>query len=642
MLSQRFALNDLRGMLAARADWRPYPTLQERAAWENLPEGPVRVLAEAGTSRLNYAWPALPATLFLDFARTGRRTPYRMPYYDRRYALADLVLAECLEGQGRYLDDIVNGVWAICEETYWGVPAHVWVQRAGNTLPDKYEPTVDLFAAETGALLAWTHYLLGDALDAVSPVVRPRLEGEIRARILDVNRRRIDFPWQGRLGGRRVNNWNPWICSNWLTCLLAIEDDAQRRAEDAYRLLRTLDYFIDPHPQDGGCDEGPNYWGRAAAALYENLELLYGATDGQLDVFDEDVIRRMGQFIYRAHIAGDYYLNFADASAVVMPEALLTYNYGQRIGDAALQSFGLWLADRQRLLTQGLNDGSDVRKPSSLGRALAGLFTLRALEDVAGAPPLMADVWLPQTEVACARDAAGSAQGFYAAIKGGHNDESHNHNDVGAFVVYLDGRPLLVDAGVEEYTAQTFGPQRYDIWTMQSAFHNLLPVIGRAQQRPGAQCKARRMQWNAEGAVARAELDIAAAYGPEAGVRTWVRAFVLERGVEVRIRDVYQLERVPDAIVFSVLTPCAVTLAPETGAVRLARAAFGAGRQSAAGAVHYDARQLDATVETIAIQDERMGAVWGDSLRRVVFTCAQPEAEGEFQFTVRADRSAAA
>ena len=81
-----------------------------------------------------------------------------------------------------------------------------------------------------------------------------------------------------------------------------------------------------------------------------------------------------------------------------------------------------------------------------------------------------------------------------------------------------------------------------------------------------------------------------------------------------------------------------MTLAPETGTVRLARAAFGVGRQSASGAVHYDAQQLEATVETIAIQDERMGAVWGDSLRRVVFTCAQPEAEGEFRFTVRAAR----
>ena len=74
-------------------------------------------------------------------------------------------------------------------------------------------------------------------------------------------------------------------------------------------------------------------------------------------------------------------------------------------------------------------------------RARAGLFTLRAPEDIAGAPPLAADVWLPQTEVACARDAAGSAQGFPAAIQGRHNAESHNHNDVGTCVVYQDGRP---------------------------------------------------------------------------------------------------------------------------------------------------------------------------------------------------------
>ncbi len=454
---------------SVRSDWHPYPTVHDPEAWGSIPGAVRNHLLEAGDSRLNFAWPLLPATLFLDYSRTGARTPYQIPYYERRYALADLVLAECVQGQGRYLDDIVNGIWVICEETYWGVPAHVWVQAAGNTLPDRREPTVDLFAAETAALLAWSHYLLNDTLDTVSPLVRPRMEQEIRERILKVNRTRSDFPWQGNLGNRRVNNWNPWICSNWLTCILALETDDRQRAADIFLLLQTVDRFIDPYPADGGCDEGPNYWGRAGASLYENLELLYGATAGQIDVFQESLIQEVGKFIYRAHIAEDYYLNFADASALVEPEALLVYLFGQRIGDPVMQAYGTWLTDRQQILTHGLTEGEGVRKQSSLGRALPALFALTEVAAQTGTAPLLRDVWLPEIEVMSSRDQEGSAAGFYVAMKGGHNAESHNHNDIGNFVVYRDGLPLLVDAGVEEYTAKTFGPNRYDIWTMQSA-----------------------------------------------------------------------------------------------------------------------------------------------------------------------------
>ena len=47
-------------------------------------------------------------------------------------------------------------------------------------------------------------------------------------------------------------------------------------------------------------------------------------------------------------------------------------------------------------------------------------------------------------------------------MKGGHNAENHNHNDVGSFVVALGRATPLVDPGSEVYTARTFSPRRYD------------------------------------------------------------------------------------------------------------------------------------------------------------------------------------
>ena len=67
---------------------------------------------------------------------------------------------------------------------------------------------------------------------------------------------------------------------------------------------------------------------------------------------------------------------------------------------------------------------------------------------------------------------------FVLAAKAGNNADSHNHTDVGSFTVYKDGKPLIIDLGVETYTRKTFSADRYEIWTMQSQFHNLPTFIG--------------------------------------------------------------------------------------------------------------------------------------------------------------------
>ena len=228
MLSESYVHDHLGDLLIEREDWHPFPRAAERRAWEALPEGVRRAHLTRGERLLDHQWPQLPGTLFLEYARCGNRGRYERVCFGRRAALCDLVIAECMSGEGRFLDDIVNGIWTTCEETYWGVPAHVGVQKAGTGLPDAAEPTVDLFAAETASLLAWTLYLMDDRLDAVSPLVRPRICAEVERRLLEPCRARDDFWWMG-FGNRRVNNWNPWVNSNWLTCVLLLEEDEERR-----------------------------------------------------------------------------------------------------------------------------------------------------------------------------------------------------------------------------------------------------------------------------------------------------------------------------------------------------------------------------------------------------------------------------
>ncbi len=641
MLSQRYSIAAGNPPLLDRHEWRPYPTITDRASWEALPTAARMNLVAAGEARLGFAWPPLSATLFLNYQRIGDRRLYELEHFERRAALTDLVLAECIENQGRFLDDIVNGIWAICEESFWGVPAHIGHQRAGNTLPDTSEAIVDLFAAETAALLAWTTYLLGETLDPVSPVVRPRIAREIDQRLLTPCWERDDFWWMGfreRYPGHRVNNWNPWICSNWLACILLIETDETRRRASLDKALTALDHFIDPYPRDGGCDEGPSYWGRAGASLFDCLELLYSASAGAIDLYNEPLIQEIGRFIYRVHIDGDYYLNFADAPALVYPDAMLVYRYGLRIGDPHMVSLGAWLAERQGLRSGGSAEttmvkNSTVRRrevPPNLCRRLPALFLLSSLPSGENRLPLVRDVWLPEIEVMVARDQAGSAQGLFVAAKGGHNAESHNHNDVGNFVIYVDGKPVIVDAGVETYTAKTFSDRRYEIWTMQSAYHSLLPTIDGVQQQPGREFKASGVTYAVDEQRAQLQLELATAYPPDAHIQQWQRTITLQRGQEVVIDDHFHLNQPASQITLSIVTPCAVVV--ESGRVHLQARTILADQQAGEGALEFDANQFTVSIETIPITDERLGNTWGESLARVIFVARQPPQEAHWQW----------
>ncbi len=638
MLSDRYSLETLKQILLSRDAWHPFPTIDDRDAWQALPASLREAHLARGEAALGYAWPALPATLFLGYARMGNRSRYQNVRYARRRTLRDLVVAECMEGQGRFLDDIVNGIWTTCEESYWGVPAHLSAQRAGYGLPDVQEPTVDLFAAETAGLLAWTHYLLGDRLDTVSPLVRPRIQYEVDWRVLTPCLERDDFWWLGSDSGmgftrRRVNNWNPWINSNWLTSTLLLEEDETRRAQTVAKSLRSLDVFINGYVRyapDGGCDEGPGYWGRAAASLFDCLELLRRATDGVINVYDEPLIQNMGRFIYRVHIHDHYFVNFADASAIVHPEASLVFRYGRQIGDEAMIGLGAWLAAAENIAEEGFSN--------SLPRQLPALFTVAELLAAELRQPMPRDVWLEGIQVMTARDRAGTAEGLYMAAKGGHNAESHNHNDVGNFIVYKDGRPVIIDAGVETYRAQTFSARRYEIWTMQSAYHNV-PIVNGVMHAAGEVFAARDVAYTVDDAKAELTLDIAGAYPEDACLQTWSRVMTLNRGGldslsgNVQIVDHYEASEPLETLALILLTPCQVGTT-QPGKLMLEETPLIGMRISGSAIVEYDADTLTTTMESIEIEDERLKSVWGNTLTRIILTVVHPDQKGHVMLRI--------
>lgn len=509
--------------------YRPFPKASEREIWEQI-DCKDAVLAAGEEAKTGY--PMLKATDFMAFRRTGNRKIYEGPYFERRSKLVQAIIAECAAGDGSFLDAVIDGIWCVLEESSWIISAHNNIRnRVHPLLPDPEDPFICLFSAQTAQILAYAVYLLGDKLDAVDPVITRRVRDEMEKRIFKPFLERDDMSWMGFDGGR-LSNWTPWILSNVLESFLFLCEDREKRVTAVLRAMQMLDFYIAGQPEDGGCDEGCGYWNMASGSLLDCLDILYRATDGAVDCYSDPMVHAIGTFPMNAHISGSWYWNFADCDARPGMEGERIARFGEVTGDRALMSFGekIMRAKGSRGVTGG----------TQMNRLMNTLFHRYESCDGAEEPEM---VYLPVTQVYARR--AGS---LYGVIKGGHNAENHNHNDLGSFMIYVNGSPAVVDLGNQVYTARTFSSERYTLTNTRSRNHNV-PLIGGIEQRAGREYAAGMTDADENGVV----VNIGGAYPEEAGVSSIRRFFSVSEGC-VKIEDTVELKKEEDVSwVFMVL-----------------------------------------------------------------------------------------
>jgi len=420
-----------------------------------------------------------------------------------------------------------------------------------------------------------------------------------------------------------VNNWNPWCNSNVLAAVLLLEEDENRRVRLIRKIMHSLDRYLSSQHADGGCDEGATYWSVAAGSLFDCLELLYEASDRTITIYEQPLVRRMGQYIVKVFVHDEYYVNFADGSAKPRIDYSLIYRYGMRIGDPAMKALGMYgyKANKEKF---------EPRNILFIFRELANIAMSQAAEpDDAPSNPYERDNWLEQLQLMSARERSGNHEGLYVAVKGGHNGDSHNHNDVGQFVVYSGGYPFLIDVGVENYSARTFGPGRYDIWTMQSHYHNL-PTINGFGQEEGADYSAQDVYYKSEESRATIAMDISGAYPKEAGIRYWNRSITLCREQEayIQLEEECSFATVPESLILNMVTCCP----PSSTAKDQIALTAPDGRQLH---IEYKESHLSLKVDTIEVRDTRLQAAWGAVLYRMRFTLNHPTIRSSWKFTFR-------
>jgi hypothetical protein len=406
--------------------------------------------------------------MYREFARSGERAGYEHAYFVKRSMLTRAVV-ETLLKTGNYLDRIHDLAIDICEETTWVLPAHE--QQAPSAKHDAFSAPrpefIDLFAAETGAGLAETVFLLGD-----------QMEREVAERIRREMDRRIFQPYlaNSRASWWHVSdsNWNA-VCNGAVgLAFLRLEDDSQRLSAAVQMLLEGLEAYIGTgFESDGGSLEGISYWQYGLLFFSAFAELLMERAGVEFDLLSDLRLAAAARFPLAMSLGPGRFINFGDADANTFLHPGIVSQLARRTGVDQLAGL--------------------LRPPGetcSAGYAAAKLPIV--LRDIAwwdgtlpGFPKMASeDHFLPACAVMKLTGCTAQGRPVFLSAKAGSNDGHHHHMDIGHFIVTFDGEDLLCDPGRGRYSREYFSQRRFENPFCSSLGHSV-PKIGNCLQRPG-------------------------------------------------------------------------------------------------------------------------------------------------------------
>ncbi|WP_135552628.1 heparinase II/III domain-containing protein [Paenibacillus cymbidii] len=545
--------------------------------------------------------PPLTFTQFHTFEQTGTRLEYEQPYFERRGRLLALTLATRIDDTPLYKEALDNLVWEICNEYTWCLPAclppDLEACRAYRVPP---EQVVDLFAAETANALAETLFLAGDRLD---PWLVYRVRTEIDRRVFrPLYHDPVHFDWESR-----IDNWAA-VCGGAVgMAALLLEEDRGRLAGMIERTVRALECFLDGYGDDGGSPEGLAYWQYGFGYYVYFADMLAQYTGGALDLLQGEKLRHIASFPAAFVLSGNGFVNYSDAGPCQLHTGLLS-RLAARVG-----------CDVPELREVPPFKADQCYRWPHVTRNL--LWTDAAL---LGKPAPAATYVLPDLAVVVDRGQAGGTTVAFSA-KGGHNGESHNHNDLGHFILHLGGDNPLADLGAGLYTKDYFGPNRYQLLHNASDGHSV-PLINGRQQREGRQHEAVMLRNDQADGALHVDLDLTRAYD-DPQLLQFRRSFVWTRhAATLRLTDTFEFAGSPASLEERFIS----LHKPE-----LRQGAIVWTVENGEAVMAYDCSRFEAAVDTIVDVPGHNGALL--TVYRTILRAIRPDAavEAVFEFALK-------
>ena len=434
---------------------------------------PESVIAEA-EKVLREPLPTAPDALYHEYWENGNRSHFQGARNQCVQVMELLALAESIEGKGRFVKKLEESIGSICDMKSWVLPAHDWTDGDRGTFRGTC-PSVDLGCSDFGAVFATVVQLVGDRL---APKVVRRVKDACEARVFAPVRRELWFrfgsgDWKACpnllhwwMGGN--NNWNAVCWDNVVCAAMGLIDDSVDRARFVDAADRAIEMYLKyGFEEDGYCSEGMGYWNYGFGHHLQMGRLLRRLSDGKIDIFTRPKQRLAAAYARAYTLAPGVSPAFADGCGAASPRYL-------------------------KLVDEFWPDLPKDLPPTSAFPA--------------------GQVWLFR-----------GADGFSVAVKGGHNGEHHNHNDLGSYYV-ADGKVQLAgDPGSELYTRRTFSPQRYESKIINSYGHPV-PVIGGLLQATGREFRAEVLKSGYADGKGFVELELKGAYDTK-DILSFVRRF---------------------------------------------------------------------------------------------------------------------
>ncbi len=579
----------------------------------------VEHIISVANSYLNDAEFILPTAYdYMSYFNSGSRGAYTDKIIENRKVLVMLISAEWLTRKGKYIEKIINYCWSFTELATWVIPPHQYCSRhyepKQKILPDIYQRWfVDIYAAEIAGLLAMSCFLFKNEFNAVNESILQRIKVTVRKRIVLPFLENDDFWWMGFVKtAHPMNNWNPWSISNILIALSVLEDDNVLRYKGFEKSCYCLQNYIDKAFDDGGCDEGPGYWGGAAASLLDCLQLLNIATNGDCNFFNEPLIKKMGDYLCKVHIAENKYASFADARSYTIHAPTLIYRYGKLTASTELMSLAY-----EQLKVINVDEFLNKRYITMCFRWFLDLIEWKHLSTTNSDTRIInlkQTNFLPNLQVMSCRQ-YNNYDGIFLCCKGGTNEESHNHNDVGNYVVYKNANPMIIDVGCEAYTIETFGPNRYSLWNMMSSNHNC-PEINGLVQKFGLKYRASDVEHTNDDLSSTMTMNLHNAYEENDVINCINRKIVFYKGdsCKINVIDTIKLKLPTADIKNHIMCVYKPIIADENTLIIQAD-------DKTSLKIQYDSLLFNCEIQPIAITDDQMIDNWKtNELYKIVFS----------------------
>lgn len=500
----------------------------------------IKEIREEGEKLLQETMPELTYSLFRLFSTIGSRREYEIVYFQRRNRLTTFGLLAWLDGaDSPYLDALSDTIGSILNEYTWCLPAHILhgpEMRSAAAAEEQYAAeglvnrsaetfTIDLFAAETAFALSEISALLDAALPQF---LRVRIREEVLRRILRPFVTQAPSHWE-----TATHNWAAVCGGSIAAAAIYTLQDENELAAVLVRAFPALASYLSGFEEDGACTEGYMYWQYGFGYFTYAADLILRRTEGAVNWFQADKVQQIALFQQKSFLHGRKVVNFSDSQG----EAGIFMGLS-----GYLKRLYPGIEHPELSLRAGFRDDHCSRWAPALRNLLW------AVEDVEGSAWHTAAYYLPDAQWLVSRQL--QEQGAYVfAAKGGHNNEPHNHNDIGHFMLYAQGETLLPDLGSGQYSRKYFGPERYDILCNSSQSHSV-PIIDGLYQAAGAEHRAEVRTYSSNEAEDVFELEISSAYDTNK-LTELVRRFIWNKTEPptLEVTDSYEFIQAPIAVV---------------------------------------------------------------------------------------------